>query len=85
MKIKLEQKHTHPPHPCKYCGGTGQTPLKVKDRWMRYQRLEKRMKLREVAEATGFSPQYICDVEHGRRKCPVRVRLYFQGEMPNSP
>lgn len=55
---------------CSLCGGAGKS---VNPDWIRWRRLEMALSLREVAREIGISAQYLCDIEKGRRNCPMKV------------
>jgi transcriptional regulator with XRE-family HTH domain len=49
--------------------------------WLRRARLERHARLKDVGDAIGRGPQYVCDVEHGRRGArmdPVVVLLWCE-------
>lgn len=53
---------------CKRCNGSGQEPdHRALGEVLRMQRKKLRVSLNDVAESMGFKPQYLCDLEHGRR------------------
>lgn len=63
------------PEPCAHCG-TGRL---VNPAWLRERREAAGLTLRDVgALVGGMSAQYLCDIERGRRACPVRVREAYE-------
>jgi transcriptional regulator with XRE-family HTH domain len=54
---------------CKACNGSGIEPnQRVIGEELRANRKELRISLNEVADFIGVTPQFLCDLEHGRRK-----------------
>jgi predicted transcriptional regulator len=56
--------------PCCHCGATGKVEV-VNHAFLRFVRLQAQVSLREMARRLGVSAAYVCDVEYGRRACPV--------------
>lgn len=81
---------------CRACGGCGYTyPDDVLGAFWRGKRREEGIDAKEIAEAAGVSPQYLSDLEHGRRKWSpalseaylvaiARVRVRRRQEMERS-
>ena len=57
--------------PCPHCGGTGliQDPVAVGQEF-RALRVKAKLSAAEVARRIGVTPQYVCDLELGRRHWP---------------
>ena len=45
---------------------------------LRFQRLRKGLTLEIVASRMGFSPQYLCDLEKGRREWDAELLAKFE-------
>lgn len=59
---------------CAHCAGSGRIP---RGEYLRAVREAKGIKLKEIAARLGFTQQYICDIELGRRKpTPEIVKGY---------
>jgi len=46
-------------------------------------RIGAKLKLRDVSSLSGFTPQYLCDVEKGRRKASLKVLQAYLKVIPN--
>lgn len=49
---------------CEHCGGTGGIPTSAS---LVAARLDSGKTQKRIADAMGISPQYLCDLENGRR------------------
>ncbi len=59
---------------CKACDGSGIEPnQRAIGEELRAKRKELRISLNDVAGYTGVTPQFLCDLEHGRRKWTTRL------------
>ena len=65
--------HKWLPHPCPHCGAPRRV---VNPAWLRARRDAR--PLRDVGAILDVSVQYLCDIERGRRHCPVRVREAYE-------
>ena len=63
------------PAPCPTCGGAGK---KISGAWLRAQREKHGLTLREAARRLGISAAYLCDIEHDRRNCPEKLRVFCE-------
>ena len=56
--------------PCGHCGATGKVEV-INHAFLRFVRLQSQVSLRRMARRLGVSAAYVCDVELGRRNCPI--------------
>ncbi len=65
--------------PCPTCGQGRPVPIAGA---LRRARKAAGMTQRQIAERLDLSPQYISDIEAGRRPCPPRVLAVYMGLGP---
>lgn len=68
---------------CDACAGTGKVPALTAGEQLRAFRLDKGVSLRRLATAMNISPQYLADLELGRRNLSRALAEDYQVALEN--
>jgi hypothetical protein len=60
--------------PCSLCGHMTRA---INPAWLQVKRTQAKLSLKRFGMGIGRSPQYLNDIEHGRRRCPKWIEVAY--------